>query len=180
MCIKDFMANILRIKKMRLFKIFFLAIIVIGCSKNMDEQELIPIANYENVELNCLFNHRYFNNNEECEYIIENNEELIEVAKEVLGDSLWTDCIDTCNLPLDFEEYILLGKFTKHDSNDILHRYVYKQNDIKRIIYKIAIEIVAGPYSNGGFGKIYFAGMNWVRIQKPPLDFEVIIEYEEY
>jgi hypothetical protein len=155
---------------MKLAKLIFLVFIIFGCSDKNEEPELFLLVDYDDITLNCLFD-------EDGEYIIRSEEELIEVAKAVVGDSLWNTCIDTTQLPLDFEQYILLGKYTKHDVNDIFTRSVYKPVDADKIIYKIDIDRVAGPDNNGGFGIIYKSSMNWIKIHKPAAGVEVVIEY---
>jgi hypothetical protein len=147
--------------------------IVFGCSNTDDPDiEFIPMA-YWDVSLNCLLR-------KNSEYIIETEQELIEVAREILGDSAWYHCIDTTNLPVDFEKFILLGKYTNHDLNDSLQRTVIKPVDLAKITCKLELNKVEGPQNNGGFGNICTSGMNWIKIEKPPANFEVNIIYYEY
>ena len=162
-------ANIL--KQIFIMKSYLIVVILgllISCSQDEPEFEKV---NYEFIALNCLFQ-------EDSEFIIKTENEYIQMATQIYRYG--RDCADTTQAPFEFKDYILMGKYTKSDMNDRIYLDVYKNKTLKRIIYKIKKDIVPGPNNNGGFGNIYSSGMNWVKIPKPPEDYEIIIEYKEY
>jgi len=145
----------------------YIKIIILGLliSCSQDEPEFEKVA-HELIAIDCVIQ-------EDCEYIIKTENEYFQMVSN-------SECLDTIHTPFDFNDFILIGKYTECDMNDKISRDVYKYKEKKRIIYKIGLDIVPGPNNNGGFGNIYSFGMNWVKIQKPPEDYEIRIEYSEY
>lgn len=149
-----------------LFIVF--ALLLFGCST--DEPEIEKV-NYEFIGLNCLWE-------EDSQYIIESEEEYINMATQIYGP-IWGTCADTTQAPFDFNYYVLLGRYTSTDSNNGLTFNLYKDRASHQIIYKINLTRVPGPATPGGFGDITSSGMNWVKVEKPPADYSIIIEYNE-
>ena len=158
-----------------MFKPYLIAIILgilISCSEKEPELEKIG---HESIVLSCLYK-------ENAEFIIESENEYIQMATQIYneGFGFGNDCVDTSHAPFSFNDFVLMGRYTKTDMNDQLSINVYRNNSLKRIIYKVEIDKVPGPEDNGGFGIIYSSGMNWIKIPKPSDEYEIIIEYSEY
>lgn len=153
----------------RIVKIIILSLII-ACSTDGPEPEKI---NFESVSLNCLIE-------EDTEFIIQSEEEYIQMATEIYDDRISFDCADTTQAPFDLKSYVLLGKYTQQDMNDILSLDVIKDEELKKIIYKIEMDVIMGPgNTGGGNGDIYSSGMNWIIIPKPSDDYKIIIQYTE-
>lgn len=150
---------------MKQYLTFIILGLFLSCSEEEPEPQLVKI-DYEYVVLDCIFL-------EDAQYIIETEEEYFQMATQ-------GNCWDTINVPLDLNEYVLIGKFTKTDVNDQKELNIYKNSTLKKIIYKLDLEYVPGPINTGGFGNIYSYGINWVKIPKPPEDYIITIEYNEY
>ena len=114
-------ANILKhILNMKTYIKIIILGLLISCSQDEPEFEKID---YEPVLLECLYL-------DDAEFIIETETEYFQM---VIG----ANCTDTIQAPFDFNDYILMGKYTKFDMNDKLKLGVYKYKELKRIIYKI-------------------------------------------
>lgn len=152
------------------FSLLLLLWLLIGCAQDNPEPTTV---NAEYITLNCLYQ-------EDTQFIIETEEAFIQMATQIYNDRIGFDCIDTTKAPFSFDEYVLCGRCTWIDQNDQINTSVYLDDPKKKLIYKIEVNIVPGPDENGGFGKIYSSGMNWVKIPKPPDDYVVVIDYTEY
>jgi len=152
---------------MKIFPFIIVLAFLLSCSS--DEPELDKV-DYENITLKCLIQ-------EGTEFIIESEDEYIQMATQIYDAQWGPNCADTTQAPFDFNEYVLIGKYSKLDTNDELSIEVLEDKKQKRIIYSMDIDYVPGPDNNGGFGNIYLTGMNWVKIQKPSDDYTIEIEY---
>lgn len=150
--------------------LFIILGLLLSCSR--DEPKPEP-ADSEFITLACLFQ-------ENTQFIIKTEEEYLQMAKQIYDDRFGFNCVDTTQAPFDFNTFTLCGKYTRIDMNDKQTNGVFRDDICKKIIYKIEVNIVPGPENNGGYGKIYSSGMNWVKFPKPPDDYEIVIEYTEF
>ena len=139
-----------------------------SCSK---EKDYFDDANGEYIRLGCLIDMN-------GTYIIKTEEAYLQMAKQIYNDWPYNyDCVDTTQAPFDFNEFVLLGKYTTHDSNDGFTRSLTINRSSRWVTYKLEKTVVDNP-NTGGFGLIQASGMNWLKISKPPEDFKIRIDYK--
>jgi len=148
---------------------YYLTIIVIliitGCSKTYYER-----VSYEKIGIDCL-------SKENTGYIITSKEQFDLIASEIYENSYGPYCNNPPQAPFSFDDYVLIGRHTKFDTNDKVYLDVYVDKNRNKSIYKIELDKEPGPVNNGSFGNIYGESMNWVKVPKPPLDQAIVIEY---
>jgi len=140
--------------------------LVVSCEKNesiddLTEQAIFYESNYFGTCFSGVYDKGY------QEIIITDNESYKKFGDSIRIHPYNLDC-DTAVLPyIDFNKYILIGKFTDGGGCEAKYkRQIIDDKKNKKIIYNIRVEYFGTCY-------MYIVNMNWARIPRIPNDYTI-------